>query len=120
LGSCSQLGDDSLEHLVEAHPNLEYLSILNALRISDRFLINLPTLAPHLQVFVAHKSLNISKTGIQYLCKNLKSLEWVKVIACSNLTLGAFEGTDFESELGAPMVYSSYPEGLGRGYKRAH
>jgi hypothetical protein len=120
MSSCSQLEDEQLKYFVKIHPNLEYLSLLNAPRITDNFLMDLPTSAPQLQVFITHKSSNISKQGIQNICKNLKSLEWIKVIACSTLTLGAFEGTGFESELGAPMAYSSYPEGLGRGYRKRH
>ena len=118
LSACFDISNSDLLDFVSQLPRLKYLCLIRADHLSDSFLIDLPESAPQLQILILHCAREISRFGIAALANGSRWLEWIKVIKCRGLSLGAFDHTDFENRLTCPMIYPSFATGMGMAYKR--
>lgn len=108
LGNCSDVSNIELIMFIQGFKKWNYLALLGARNINDAFLqVISKNDITHL---VLHSCDLITDNGIFNLGQS-KDLQWIKVIRCRGLSLGAFDNTMFESTLYCVMEYSDFVNG---------
>jgi hypothetical protein len=115
LGNCSGITNYDLLSFIKRDKKWRYLALLGARNINDLALQEMSI--PDIQNLVLHSCGLITDSGIVDLAQS-KSLQWIKVIACRGLSLGAFDNTKFEGTLECFMKYSGFVNGIGMSFER--
>ncbi|KAI8820694.1 uncharacterized protein EV422DRAFT_529784 [Fimicolochytrium jonesii] len=121
LSSCYLLNVTDFAILLDSPcaKNLRYLCLAQ-LRFGDDLLMEaIAATCTSLRVLLVHHAASLTDGGVRCLAERLKSLRWIKLQACRNISLGVLDRHGFVNDANCPVVYvPRWPVGFGMAYRR--